>query len=103
MSLSVVASMEGLRPKATRIVLEEEAVNLDFILDPNGANGQMRLLRNDCGCRCDDDKPFHIQGAHLELYLPVLFLLLVFYLLFKRKTASKFATYRHTPKRPGAV
>jgi hypothetical protein len=38
--------MEGFQPKATRIVLlEEEAVNLDFILDPNRPDGQM--LGND--------------------------------------------------------
>ncbi|KAL5211596.1 hypothetical protein ABZP36_022443 [Zizania latifolia] len=102
-SYEVIASMEGFRPKATRIVLEEEAVSLDFILDLDGGNGQVKMLRNDnYGCSCDDDKVFHIQEAHLELYLLVLFILLALYLLFKRRTASKFTT-RHSQKRPTAV
>ncbi|XP_062228026.1 carboxypeptidase SOL1-like isoform X4 [Phragmites australis] len=98
----VVASMEGFRPKATHIVLEQEAVSLDFILDPDGADGQMELLRNDCGCRCDNEL-FHVLEAHLWLYLLVMFVLLTFYLLFKRRTASRLLTYRHSPRRPIAV
>ncbi|XP_062228025.1 carboxypeptidase SOL1-like isoform X3 [Phragmites australis] len=99
---AVVASMEGFRPKATHIVLEQEAVSLDFILDPDGADGQMELLRNDCGCRCDNEL-FHVLEAHLWLYLLVMFVLLTFYLLFKRRTASRLLTYRHSPRRPIAV
>ncbi|XP_062233628.1 carboxypeptidase SOL1 isoform X2 [Phragmites australis] len=99
----VVASMEGFRPKSTRIVLEQEAVNLDFILDPIEPDGQMKLTRNDCGCPCDNDKLFHVQEAHLWLYILVLFVLLILYLLFKRKTASRLLTYRYSPRRPIAV
>uniref|UniRef100_A0A0D9WLQ4 Peptidase M14 domain-containing protein n=1 Tax=Leersia perrieri TaxID=77586 RepID=A0A0D9WLQ4_9ORYZ len=72
----VMASMEGFRTKSTHILLEEEAVSLDFILDPDRANGQVKMSRNDCGCLCDDDKLFHVQGAHLELYLLVLLIVI---------------------------
>ncbi|KQK19916.1 carboxypeptidase SOL1 isoform X2 [Brachypodium distachyon] len=100
----VVASMEGFRPRSTRIVLEQEAMNLDFILDPDG---QKKPLHNDCGCHCDDDvggKPFLIRESHLWLYLLVLFVLLALYLLSKRRrTASKLAAHRIPLKRPVAV
>uniref|UniRef100_A0A0A9CV24 Uncharacterized protein n=1 Tax=Arundo donax TaxID=35708 RepID=A0A0A9CV24_ARUDO len=99
----VVASMEGFRAKATHIVLEQEALNLDFILDPDGADGKMKLLRNDCGCRCDNDNLFHIIEAHLWLYLLIMSVLLIFYLLFKRRTASRLLAYRHSPRRTIAV
>ncbi|TVT97526.1 hypothetical protein EJB05_57230 [Eragrostis curvula] len=100
----VIASMEGFRPKATRtVLLEGESVNLDFILDPNGPDGKMKLLRNHCGCRCGDDKLFHMQGPNLGLYLLVSFVLLILYLLFKRKSASRLLTYRYSPRRPIAV
>ncbi|KAL6861527.1 hypothetical protein ACP4OV_017227 [Aristida adscensionis] len=98
----VVASMEGFRAKATRIVLEQEAVNLDFILDPDGADGQMKLLRDDCDCHCDDNKLLGIQ-AHLWLYPFALFILLALYLVFRRRTASKLVTYRQSPRRATAV
>jgi carboxypeptidase D len=102
--MAVVASMKGFRPKATRIVLlEEEAVNLDFILDPNIPDGQVKLLRNECGCRCDDERLFHVQGPHLGLYVLVPFVLLALYLLLKRKSASRWLTYRYSPRRPIAV
>jgi carboxypeptidase D len=94
--------MEGFQPKATRIVLlEEEAVNLDFILDPNRPDGQM--LGNDCGSRCEDDKLFHVHGPHLGLYALVPFVLLALYLLFKRRSASRWLAYRYLPRRLVAV
>uniref|UniRef100_A0A0E0L7Q0 Peptidase M14 domain-containing protein n=1 Tax=Oryza punctata TaxID=4537 RepID=A0A0E0L7Q0_ORYPU len=97
----VMASMEGFRTKATRIVVDEKAVSLDFILDRDGANGQ--VIRNDLDYPCDHDKLFHVQGARLELYLFVLLIIIALYVLFKRKTTSKFTTHRHSPKRPIAV
>ena len=105
--LSVEASMEGFRPKRTRIVLEREAMNLDFILDPDGADGRVKSLRDDCGCLCDNsgraEKPFLIREAYLWLYLLVLFFLLALYLLFRRRIASRLAAHRQPPKRPVAV
>ncbi|KAF8697640.1 hypothetical protein HU200_035829 [Digitaria exilis] len=98
----VVASMEGFRPKSTNIVLEQEAANLDFILDPDGADGQTKLPSNDYGCRCDNNM-FHVQEAHLWLYLLVVCILLTLYLVFKRKTASRLLTYRYSLRRPVAV
>jgi len=95
----VMASMEGFRPKSTRIVLEQGAVNLDFILDPDGAD----VLGNDYGCRCGNDMMFHVQEAHIWLYLLVLCVLLTLYLVFKRKTASRLLAYRYSPRRPVAV
>ncbi|PUZ62241.1 hypothetical protein GQ55_4G341000 [Panicum hallii var. hallii] len=99
----VMASMEGFRPKSTRIVLEQEAVNLDFILEPDGADGQMKLLRNDYGCRCGSGMMFHVEEAHIWLYLLVLCVVLTLYLVFKRKTASRLLAYRYSPRRPVAV
>ncbi|XP_006656627.1 carboxypeptidase SOL1 [Oryza brachyantha] len=98
----VIASMEGFRTKATRILLEEEAVSLDFILDPGEASGEVKMLRNDCGCLCGDDRLFHMHGAHLELYLFVFLIIIALYVLFKRRT-SKFTIHRHSPRRPIAV
>ncbi|XP_039806484.1 carboxypeptidase SOL1-like [Panicum virgatum] len=98
----VMASMEGFRPKSTRIVLEQEAVNLDFILDPDGADGQLKL-HSDYGCHCGNTMMFHVQEAHIWLYLLVLCVLLTLYLVFKRKTASRLLAYRYSPRRPVAV
>jgi len=98
----VMASMEGFRPKSTRIVLEQEAVNLDFILDPDGADGQLKL-HSDYGCHCGNGMMFHVQEAHIWLYLLVLCVLLTLYLVFKRKTASRLLAYRYSPRRPVAV
>jgi len=98
----VMASMEGFRPKSTRIVLEQEAVNLDFILDPDGAEGQLKL-HSDYGCHCGNGMMFHVQEAHIWLYLLVLCVLLTLYLVFKRKTASRLLAYRYSPRRPVAV
>ncbi|KAK1604123.1 hypothetical protein QYE76_027796 [Lolium multiflorum] len=103
-SYEVVASMAGFTPKRTRIMLEREAVNLDFILDPDGAVGQTKPVRTDCDCRCDDGgKPFLIREAYIWLYLLVLFFLLALYILFRRRIASRLAPHRHPPKRPVAV
>jgi len=99
-SYEVVASMEGFTPKRTRIMLEREAMNLDFILDPDGTNAQTKPLPNDCGCD-DGVKPFLIREAYLWLYLLVLFFLLALYLLFRRRISSRLA--RNPPKRPVAV
>ncbi|EER89180.1 hypothetical protein BDA96_10G039200 [Sorghum bicolor] len=103
----VVASMEGFRQKSTRIMLEQEAVNLDFILDPDGTDGQMKLPHNDQGCHCDNFKLFHVQEAHLWLYLLIVSVLLTLYLVFKRKTVSRLAsrllTYRYSSLRRPAV
>ncbi|CAL5050930.1 unnamed protein product [Urochloa decumbens] len=100
----VMASMEGFRPKSTHIVLEQEAVSLDFILEPDRADGQMKLLYNDDnGCPCGNSKMFHVQEAHLWLYLLVVCVLLTLYLVFKRKGASKLLTYKYSPRRPVAV
>ncbi|CAN6179407.1 unnamed protein product [Urochloa humidicola] len=95
--------MEGFRSKSTHIAMEQEAANLDFILEPDGADGQMKLLHNDCGCRCGSDKMFHVQEAHLWLYLLVVCVLLTLYLVFKRKGASRLLTYKYSPRRPVAV
>ncbi|KAM0837895.1 hypothetical protein ACQ4PT_061330 [Festuca glaucescens] len=103
-SYEVVASMEGFTPKRTRIMLEREAMNLDFILDPDGAVGQTKPVRDDCSCRCDDGgKPFLIREAYVWLYLLALFFLLALYILFRRRIASRLAPHRHPPKRPVAV
>ncbi|CAN6165163.1 unnamed protein product [Urochloa humidicola] len=99
----VIASMEGFRPKSTHIVLEEEAVSLDFILEPDGADEQMKPLHNGYGCRCGNDKMFHVQEAHLWLYLLVVCVLLTLYLVVKRKGASRLLTYKYSPRRPVAV
>lgn len=106
----VVASMRGFRQKSTRIRLEQEAVSLDFILDPDGADGQTKLRprSNDRGCRCDNDnaaKPFHVHEAHLWLYLLIVSVLLALYVVFKRKTVPRLLAYRHSSslRRPVAV
>ncbi|TKW19614.1 hypothetical protein SEVIR_4G031700v4 [Setaria viridis] len=99
----VMASMEGFRSKSTHIVLEQEAVSLDFILDPDGVDGQMKLLRSDYDCRCDNDKMFHVREAHLWLYLLVVCGILALYLVFKRKAASRLLAFRYSPRRPVAV
>jgi hypothetical protein len=84
-------------------MLELEAMNLDFILDPDRVDSATKSVRNDCGCRCDDGggKPFLLREAYLWMYLLILFSLLALYLLFGRRLASRFA--RHPPKRPVAV
>jgi carboxypeptidase D len=45
-----MATMPGYKPKTTRISLEEAAMTLDFILDPEvTTKGSLRSI-NDCRC-----------------------------------------------------
>ncbi|OAY85527.1 Carboxypeptidase SOL1 [Ananas comosus] len=91
----VTASMPGFQTRSTRIQLEDEAVNLDFILNPEGDAHTPSLLANGCDCSCHGNASLvgFLRGIHLELFL-LLVILLFLCFLFKRKKMLKFPRYR---------
>ncbi|XP_020582507.1 carboxypeptidase SOL1 isoform X2 [Phalaenopsis equestris] len=100
-SYEVTASMAGFKTKTTNIFLEDEAVNLDFILDPAEEYAGNHALLNGID---------HINSGFLCLnlyYFPIIFLLflLFFCFLLKRKTIFKFFKQRrsHGQKSPTLV
>ncbi|KAM7277643.1 hypothetical protein ACFE04_004777 [Oxalis oulophora] len=99
----VIGSMPGYKPKTTRISLGEEAMSVDFILDPE-ATSNKALLQNICNCSRDRlVLTEFFWRYHLEVYF-LLFLILVFlFFMLKRRTKSNILKHRHLPKRPVVV
>ncbi|CAA6671716.1 unnamed protein product [Spirodela intermedia] len=91
-SYEVTASMPGYQSKSTRIILlENEAMNLDFVLDPEELTGQDKLGRAD-----------FFKGLHLQVYLLASLILLLLYALVKRRQILKVFQHRH-PRRVAPI
>ncbi|KAK9130076.1 hypothetical protein Sjap_010563 [Stephania japonica] len=98
----VMATVPGYQSKATRILLEDdEAVNVDFVMDPEGGPQTTKQLpvSINCNCNCDCDKTkIYLAGlegwTHVEMSLVVAVILACFGILFKRKTLLKLLKQR---------
>ncbi|KAL0903833.1 hypothetical protein M5K25_025886 [Dendrobium thyrsiflorum] len=89
-SYEVAASMPGFKSKTTKIFLEDKAVSLDFVLDPEeGYTGNQAQFN-----RFDHDKSGFLS-MYLD-YFPFIFLISVLFLCFllKRKAIFKFLKQR---------
>ncbi|KAK9165723.1 hypothetical protein Scep_000914 [Stephania cephalantha] len=98
----VMATVTGYQSKTTRILLEDdEAVNVDFVMDPEGGRQTTKQLpvNVNCNCNCDCDKTkFYITGlegwTHVEMSLVVAAILACLGILFKRRTLLKLLKQR---------
>ncbi|KAK8940068.1 hypothetical protein KSP40_PGU017872 [Platanthera guangdongensis] len=102
-SYEVTATMSGFKSKTTKVYLEDEAVSLDFVLDPEEASTGKIVAQKS---RFD---PYNSGSLRSDLYF-LLILLLIFLLflcfLLKRKAISNFlrqARQSNGQKRPTFV
>ena len=104
--LAVMAAVPGYKSKATKIWLEEEAMTVDFILDPE-VTSEGTLLRSICDCNCGGKSRLlsveYFWEIHFEVYL-ALIVVLAFLCFFLRKRI-KFTLLKHrlSPKRSVSV
>ncbi|XP_008793468.3 carboxypeptidase SOL1 [Phoenix dactylifera] len=93
----VTASMPGFQSKTTHILLEDEAMNLDFILSPEDSS-KHEEVRNECDCTCDGKDKLEVveflRGINLGIYLLLSVMFLIFCCLLRRKTMFKFLNRR---------
>ncbi|XP_057734608.1 carboxypeptidase SOL1 isoform X1 [Arachis stenosperma] len=96
----VVATMPGYKSKNTTIWLDEGAVSLDFVLDPE-FTVKGSVLQNDYDCNCNNKRTLEfvhfLGGFHLELYLIFIATLGFLCLLLLRRGKLKFSTQRLSP------
>ncbi|MQM15385.1 hypothetical protein Taro_048332 [Colocasia esculenta] len=97
-SYEVIASMPGFQSKTTHILLEDGAMNLDFVLDPEEEPTQRVFLGNTFDCSCDGEHKFalmdFLRGFHLQISL-ISFAILSFILfLVKKRRILKVLKHR---------
>nr|TKS03626.1 carboxypeptidase D [Populus alba] len=94
----VMASMHGYKPKTTRISLEEAAMTLDFILDPEvTSKGSLRSIND---CRCENKCGLEIfWRVHSEVYFILIVVSVFLCFLLKRKLKVNILNRRQLPKR----
>ncbi|KAJ6920303.1 carboxypeptidase D [Populus alba x Populus x berolinensis] len=94
----VMASMPGYKPKTTRISLEEAAMTLDFILDPEvTSKGSLRSIND---CRCENKCGLEIfWRVHSEVYFILIVVSVFLCFLLKRKLKVNILNRRQSPKR----
>ncbi|KAJ6844974.1 carboxypeptidase SOL1 [Iris pallida] len=103
-SYEVMVTMPGYESKTTRILLEDEAMSLDFILDPEVSDAGRQV--DDCYCNCDGQGKLVVgilRRAHLEMYLAIFVILLFLCFLLKRKAVIRFLKRRHFPGHKRAI
>ncbi|XP_021284296.1 carboxypeptidase SOL1 isoform X2 [Herrania umbratica] len=98
----VMAAVPGYKSKATSIWLGEEAMTVDFILDP-GVTSEGTLLQSICGCNCGH-KSRHLLvdyfwGIHFEVYLVLIVVLAFLCFLLRRRIKFNLLKHRQSPKR----
>ncbi|ONK80830.1 uncharacterized protein A4U43_C01F22240 [Asparagus officinalis] len=91
-SYEVTVSMPGYRAKTTPTFLQQYAISLDFILDPDGDDAHRRTPLDGCDCNCLGI----LRRAHGGVYLAVFVILLFLYFLLKRKAVFRFLKRRHS-------
>ena len=98
--IAVTVSLPGYRPKTTPILLEDEAVSLDFILEPEDGDAGRRIQIGDCDCDFHGVENLELveilRRTHMEVYLPVFLFLLFLYFLSKRKAIFRFVKQRQS-------
>uniref|UniRef100_A0A803NGN8 Peptidase M14 domain-containing protein n=1 Tax=Cannabis sativa TaxID=3483 RepID=A0A803NGN8_CANSA len=103
----VMASVPGYKSKTTNIWLEEAAMTVDFVLDPE-VTPNRNLLRSVCECNCGRLNRYEFEnlfrGAHFEAYAILILVLGFLCLLFQRRIKYNLSKQRHLgPKRPVAL
>ncbi|KAK3009558.1 hypothetical protein RJ639_013535 [Escallonia herrerae] len=102
----VRASMPGHKPKSTVILLGEEAMTLDFVLDPEITDKES-LLRSGCFRGFDSESRFNfvdfLKGPYLGVSLVLIFVLAFLWALVRRKLSLNHFKHRQSvaPKRSG--
>ncbi|CAI8604315.1 unnamed protein product [Vicia faba] len=91
----VVATMPGYKSRNTTIWLDEGAMTLDFVLDPE-VSMKGSILQNVYDCNCDSKSKLEfvefLWGSHLEVFF-VFFVILGFLcLLFQKRKKVKYST-----------
>ncbi|XP_073000243.1 carboxypeptidase SOL1 isoform X2 [Typha latifolia] len=108
-SYEVIASVSGFHTKTTRILLEEEAVNLDFILNREEGAIKHQSFTSDCECNCESKDKLELvaflRGYHLELYLLVSVILLFLCFVLRTRKMFRHLSHRHFSgtRRPNVV
>lgn len=100
----VMASMPGFKSKITRIWLEEEAMTLDFVLDPETTAKRNDLLQSECdficNSRCRLGFPGFLGLTYLEIFLTLILILVFLFFLLKRRAVFRLPRHRQLgPKR----
>lgn len=100
--LAVMAAVPGYKSKATSIWLGEEAMTVDFILDPE-VTSEGTLLRSICDCNCGG-KSRHLLvdyfwGIHFEVYSVLIVVLVFLCILLRRRIKINLLKHRQSPKR----
>ncbi|KAG5254971.1 carboxypeptidase [Salix suchowensis] len=94
----VVATMPGYKPKTTRISLDEAAMTLDFILDPEvTTKGSLRSI-NDCRCESNCGLEFFWR-VHSQVYFILIVVSVFLCFLLKRRMKINILNHRQLPKR----
>ena len=93
--LAVVASMPGFQSKRTRVLVEDKATSLDFILIPEEEDSvkQEEIMNNHICCCGGKDKlemVKFLRGTHFEIYLFIFIIVVFLFYLLKRKKMFKF-------------
>lgn len=105
---AVMATMPGYKSRSTFIWLEEAAMTLDFVLDPEVTH-KGSLLRSGCECDCGNKSRLQfvgfLWGGHLEVCFILIVVVGFLCFLFQRRMKSNFSKHRQVvvPKRPVGV
>ncbi|GAV90329.1 Peptidase_M14 domain-containing protein [Cephalotus follicularis] len=99
----VIASAPQYKSKTTHIWLGEEAMTVDFILDPEVTTEGNNLLRSVCDCTYGSKSRFafveFLWRDHLEVYFVLIVILTSLCFLLKRRLKSNLMKHRQSPKR----
>ena len=103
---AVKAAVPGYRSKTTNIWLEETAVTVDFVLDPE-VSPKVNLLGSACECNCGSLSGYgfmyFFHGIQFEVYILIVVLAFLCF-LFQRRIKYNLSKHRQLePKRPVAV
>ena len=102
-----MATVPGYGSKTTNVWLEEAAMTVDFVLDPE-ATPKGNLLRSACECNCGSLSRYKFvdffRDAHLEVYAILIVVLGFLCFLFQRRIKYNLSKQRQLgPKRPVAL
>ncbi|KAF6146373.1 hypothetical protein GIB67_020467 [Kingdonia uniflora] len=96
----VIAAVSGYQSKKTHILLEDEAMSVDFVLDVEDQYKQKQHQVDDgCNCSCDNtnnklDIVQYVGRTHLEISLVVFVSLVFLCILFKKRMLFKLLKQR---------
>lgn len=98
--VAVMANVAGYKSRNTCIWLEEAAMTLDFVLDPEVTlNKGGSLPRSDCECDCGNTSKLEfvdfIWGSHLGVFVILIVVVGFLYLLLLRRRNINLSKHRH--------